>query len=482
MSVSPIIVWFRQDLRINDNAALSAAAATGLPVLPVYILDDDGPGAWKMGGASRWWLHHSLVALGSSLACLGAPLLLRHGASARTLCALARETGARAVLWNRCAEPYWQDQEAILRTQLAEAGIDSASFPGALLFDPDLVRSREGNPIKVFTPFWKACLAAAQPAVPTPAPTVLRGLEVLPPGDALVDWRLLPTAPDWAGGLRTSWQPGEAGAQHRFETFLDRRLGAYGRLRNRPEPAATSQLSPHLHFGEISPRQVWHAVRLRMEMEPAACSGGESFLRELGWREFCQHVLIDQPEMPVLPLQRRFEKFAWVDDPAGLRAWQRGQTGYPIVDAGMRQLWQTGWMHNRVRMIVASFLVKDLLLPWQIGQQWFWDTLVDADLANNAGGWQWVAGCGTDAAPYFRIFNPVLQGEKFDPEGAYVRRWVPEIANLPNAWIHRPWQAPPLIAAEAGIRIGSTYPCPLVDHFEARKRALAAFSRVTQPG
>jgi deoxyribodipyrimidine photo-lyase len=299
-------------------------------------------------------------------------------------------------------------------------------------------------------------------------------LEVPPAGDSADEWNLLPTAPDWAGGLRQAWRPGEGPGRERLEAFVDDDLRAYGRDRDRPEPGATSRLSPYLHFGEVSPRQVWHAVRHRIEADTVSAHGGEAFLRELGWREFCAQVLVDHPHVADEPLQSRFARFPWADDRETLKAWQRGRTGYPIVDAGMCQLWHSGWMHNRVRMVAASFLVKHLLLPWQWGEAWFWDTLVDADIASNAGGWQWVAGCGTDAAPYFRIFNPVLQGEKFDPDGAYVRRWVPELEGLPDRWIHRPWQAPPLELSAAGVRLGATYPAPIVDHALARARALAA--------
>ncbi len=351
-------------------------------------------------------------------------------------------------------------------------------FAASLLFQPDDILSRKREPLRVFTPFWKTCLASEPPAAPLPAPDRLERLNPPPKADALDSWGLRPSKPDWAGGLRETWRPGEAHGLERLRSFLEEGLSDYAKLRNRPEPAATSMLSPYLHFGEISPRQVWHAARMEMDSNPGSHRGGEAFLRELGWRDFCAHLLAREPAMADDPMQPRFERFPWADNPEALTAWQRGRTGYPIVDAGMRQLWHMGWMHNRVRMIAASFLIKDLLLPWQRGEAWFWDTLVDADMANNAGGWQWVAGCGADAAPYFRVFNPVLQGEKFDPDGDYVRRWVPELAGCPNRWIHRPWEAPPLELEAAGIRLGSTYPPPMVDHHSARHRALAAFEAV----
>jgi deoxyribodipyrimidine photo-lyase len=384
-------------------------------------------------------------------------------------------------LFNRHYEPFWRTAEAEVARALARDGVQVEGFDATLLFPPGRIVSRQGASFRVFTPFWTACRQAPPPATPQPAPPRLRPAAGVIAGDDLDAWRLLPGAPDWAAGLRATWTPGEAAAATRLYDFLDTDLPAYGRDRDRPEPAATSRLSPHLHFGEISPGQVWHATMHRVAVAPACAAGGAAFLRELGWREFCFHTLIAAPQLPEMPLQERFARFPWAMDDDALRAWQTGRTGYPIVDAGMRQLWQTGWMHNRVRMIAASFLVKDLLLPWQAGEAWFWDTLVDADLANNAGGWQWVAGCGTDAAPYFRIFNPVTQGEKFDPAGAYVRRWLPELARLPNRWVHRPWMAPPLELAAAGVRLGATYSRPLVDHGVARARALAAFAAIKEP-
>jgi len=471
-----VIVWLRQDLRLADQPALAAAAASGRQVLPVFVLDDGTPGRWRAGGASRWWLHGSLLALADALAERGSRLILRRGASTDVLVALARQTQACAVYWNRHVEPYWRVAEDELARQLAAAGIAMAAFDAQLLFPPGSVRGRSGEVPRVFTPFWRACLGGPPPAAPLPAPTLLNAPPVWPASESLDDWRLRPSRPDWAAGLAAAWTPGEVAARVRLAEFLDERVAAYGDHRNTPSVEGTSRLSPYLHWGEVSARQVWHATRLKADGEPGFGAGSEAFLREIGWREFCAATLLVRPELPEQPLQQRFAGFAWREDADLLRAWNGGRTGYPIVDAGMRELWHTGWMHNRVRMIAASFLTKHLLQPWQAGEAWFWDTLIDADLASNAGGWQWVAGCGVDAAPYFRIFNPVLQGEKFDTDGGYVRRWVPELARLDDRCIHKPWLATPFELAAAGVRIGIDYPAPLVDHGQARDRALAAFA------
>lgn len=477
---APVIVWFRQDLRLADNPALSAAAGTGAPVIPLFVWEDDPADTWPPGAATRWWLHGSLTALAADLAGVGAPLVLRRGSPAAVLDALIAETGAGAVLWNRRYEPAARTRDEAIKATLKARGLRVESFNGALLFEPWTVRTKTGEPYRVFTPFWKACLALPEPPAPLPAPAHLTAPATLPASEDLADWRLLPTAPDWAGGLRETWTPGEAGARRRLADFLGGPVTVYKAERDRPDRESVSRLSPHLHAGEIGPRQVWHAARHAASVFPERAAGVDAFLREVGWREFSVSLLHTLPALPETPLDARFARFPWRDDPAGLAAWQRGLTGYPIVDAGMRQLWHSGWMHNRVRMIAASFLIKDLLIPWQAGQAWFWDTLVDADLANNAASWQWVAGCGADAAPYFRIFNPVLQGEKFDPAGSYVRRWVPELATLPESWLHKPWEAPPAVLAGAGVRLGHTYPRPLVDHAAARERALAALDTIKQ--
>ncbi len=478
----PIVVWLRQDLRLRDNAALAAAVAGGRPVVPVYVLDDVTPGRWAPGGASRWWLHGSLEALDQDIAERGGRLVLRRGRAVEQILEVAAACEAAAVYWNAHVEPFWTAAEADLARALADRGLAGRSFPGSLLFAPGAITAAGGEPHKVFTPFWKACLAAIDedrgPGEPAPGPERLPAPAAVVPGERLGDWALRPSRPDWAAGLRDAWTPGEAAAHSRLDAFLGALLASYETLRNRPEPAATSRLSPHLHFGEVTARQVWFATRHIMQSRSGVARGAHAFLRELGWREFMSHTLARAPELPDRPLQSRFAAFPWRDDPEALDAWQQGRTGYPIVDAGMRQLWRTGWMHNRVRMITASFLIKHLLQPWQAGEAWFWDTLVDADLASNAGGWQWVAGCGTDAAPYFRIFNPTLQAEKFDPDGAYVRRWVPELAALPDRWLHKPCEAPEGVRADAGVRLGEDYPPPIVDHMAARKRALAAFDQV----
>ena len=473
----PVILWLRQDLRLADNPALRDVAAAHA-VIPVFIDDAEAGGRWAPGGASRWWLHHSLHSLGADLAKLGSQLILRRGPSQRVLEDLVDRTGADTVVWNRQYEPWATARDTAIKAGLKARGISVQSHNAALLHEPWTIRTKDDRPYQVYSPFWRACRASGEPPRPQGGPKALIAPDQWPQSDRLDDWRLLPTEPDWAEGLRETWTPGEAGAINRLDTFLDRALNAYKSDRNRPDLDATSGLSPHLHFGEIGPRQVWHAARARMEQAGTAEDQAEHFLKELVWREFSHHLLFHFPDLPEAPLNQRFAAFPWADDDALLRAWQRGRTGYPIVDAGMRQLWHTGWMHNRVRMIVASFLVKDLLIPWQAGEEWFWDTLVDADLANNAASWQWVAGCGADAAPYFRVFNPVLQGQKFDPQGGYVRHWVPEIAGLPDRWIHSPWEAPETALAEAGIQLGRTYPRPIVDHGTARRNALAAFEAI----
>ncbi len=477
-SRSPLILWFRQDLRLNDNPAVAAAAFCGRPVLPLYILDT-APHARQLGGASMWWLHHSLAALAADLKRrYGLELILRRGDAAQVLPALVRETGAAAVYWNRCYEPAAITRDTALKAALKADGIAAETFNASLLFEPWQVKTQTGGWFKVYSPFWRACRALPAPGAPTRAPQTLHGFTEPVRSDRLDEWRLLPHKPDWAGGLRAAWQPGEAGAAKRLRDFLDRALQGYADGRDRPDHALTSRLSSHLHFGEIGPRQVWQAVQMAAGQNGAAARNAEKFLSEIGWREFSHHLLFHFPDLPKRNFRADFDAFPWQEDAALLRRWQTGQTGYPIVDAGMRELWQTGWMHNRVRMIVASFLVKHLRQHWRHGEAWFWDTLVDADLANNAANWQWVAGSGADAAPYFRIFNPILQGEKFDPDGAYVRRWLPALAGLPEKYIHKPWLAPATVLRDAGLRLGQDYPQPLVDHDAARKAALAAFAQL----
>ena len=479
-SKNVVIHWFRRDLRLADNAALHAAAQTGAQVVPVYVLDDDAPGTIAPGAASRWWLHGSLDALGTDLRAIGARLILRRGDPVACLMALVAETGAAAIHFSRGYEPREREREVELKAACARAGIALRRFGGGALFEPEVIGTRTGEPYRVFTPFWRSCLEAGPLGSPLPAASSLAVPSRWPASERLADWRLLPAKPEWAGGLRSAWQPGEAGAVARLTTFLDAPVATYAGDRDRPDRAGTSRLSPHLHFGEISPRQCWHAARTMAAAEPGTERGIASFLREIGWREFSIHLLFHWPAIIDRPFREDFTQFPWSEDATAnarhLAAWQRGRTGYPIVDAGMRELWQTGWMHNRVRMIVASFLAKHLLIPWQSGARWFLDTLVDADLASNQTSWQWVAGSGADAAPYFRVFNPILQGAKFDPDGAYVKRFIPEIARLPAAHIHAPWEAPRDVLAAAGVVLGKTYPSPIVDHPAGRARALAAYS------
>ncbi len=476
------LVWFRQDLRLQDNPALHAALARGGAVIPVYILDDAGEGRWAPGGASRWWLQHSLAALDTALRERGLRLVLARGDAETVLRDLIKQTGATALHWNRRYEPASIARDAAVKTALGAGGVEVKSSAASVLFEPHTVKNKTGGPFQVFTPFWKHCLTLEVPEpVKLPAGP-WRAPEKWPRSLALDELGLLPRIP-WDEGFRPVWQPGEAGAAKRLKHFLARAVEEYADERNRPDKDGTSALSPHLHFGEISPRQIWAAVRALSKDTGVFPSsrGAQVFLSEVGWREFAYHLLYHFPHTPEAPLRAEFAAFPWRTDAAQLRAWQRGQTGYPIVDAGMRQLWATGWMHNRVRMIVASFLVKHLRLSWQEGAAWFWDTLVDADLAANTLGWQWTAGCGADAAPYFRIFNPILQGLKFDPNGDYVRRWVPELGRLSSELIHQPWTATPLELRAAGVTLGENYPAPMVDHGAARDAALAALESIRKP-
>ncbi len=473
------IVWFRQDLRLADNPALLAAIRHGGPVFPVFIWEPEEEGTWQLGGASRWWLHQSLGELDASLRKLGSRLILRRGPTLESLRELVEQTGATAVFWNRRYEPAAIARDTIVKTALQSDGTVVESFNGSLLFEPWTVKTQQNRPFQVFTPFWKACLSRGEPEPSLDAPTQVMSPRQWPASMMLRNLGLEPKI-DWTQGLKTSWRPGEAGAAECLRRFLDNALRDYAEERNRPDHSGTSRLSPHLHFGEISVRQIWSALHAQRPLQNG--SDFRVFASELGWREFAHHLLFHFKQTPEEPLRKEFSAFPWQDDCGSLRAWLRGRTGYPIVDAGMRELWHTGWMHNRVRMIAASFLVKDLRIPWQKGAAWFWDTLVDADLANNTLGWQWSAGCGADAAPFFRIFNPVTQGEKFDPNGDYVRRWIPELCEVPNKWIHKPWEAPSSVLADAGVELGTTYPRPIVDHAEARSRTLELWKKMTRPG
>lgn len=472
------IVWFRLDFRLADNYALQAAVERGA-VLPVFIQAPEAEAPWQPGRASQWWLHQTLRALDTNLREAGARLVIRRGPALETLRTLAKEIGATAVFWNRRYEPAVVLRDAKVNEALRGDGLKVESFNAALLQEPWTIRNQSDRPFQVFTPFWKHCLNASDPAAPLPAPKKIPAPAKWPKSLALDELELEPKI-NWAEGLRTAWQPGEPGAATKLRQFLSQAFADYSEQRNRPDLTGTSRLSPHLHFGEISPRQIWHGLRglaAKRGWAPAAWRHSQ-FLAEAGWREFAHHLLFHFPHTPAEPLRPQFKNFPWRQDAALLRAWQAGRTGYPVVDAGMRELWTTGWMHNRVRMIAASFLVKDLLLPWPDGARWFWDTLVDADLAQNTLGWQWTAGCGADAAPYFRIFNPVSQGEKFDPNGDYVRRWCPELAKLAPEWIHQPHAAPREVLEAAGVVLGRTYPEPVVQHAAARAAALAAFAQI----
>ncbi|MDQ0663688.1 deoxyribodipyrimidine photo-lyase [Arthrobacter ulcerisalmonis] len=463
------LVWLRDDLRLDDNPALNAAAGLGLPLTVVYVLDAESPGVRPLGGATRWWLHHSLASLASALEARGSGLLLRQGPAERVIKDVVAETGAAHLFWNRRYGMPERTIDAAVKGWAGENGLAASSFQANLLFEPWTVKTGSGGPYKVFTPFWRACLAGQDVRDPLEPPARIPG----PPqhgrpqaGDDLDSWQLLPSSPDWSGGLAATWTPGEEGALHRLEEFLDGPAEEYGTGRNLPGIEGTSRLSPHLRFGEVSPFRVWREIRSRFPQKVPADVG--IFRSELGWREFCWQLLYNNPELATRNYRPEFDRFAWQQPGRDeLAAWQQGRTGYPLVDAGMRQLWRTGWMHNRVRMAAASFLVKNLLADWRIGEEWFWDTLVDADAASNPANWQWVAGSGADASPYYRIFNPVTQSKKFDTGGRYLREFIPELANLDNKAIHEPWKA------EA-----PDYPEPLVDLPESRERALAAYQQL----
>jgi len=475
----PAVVWFRDDLRLTDNPALTAASASEAAVIGVYVFDSKAEPR-SLGAASRWWLHAALEGLATDLATHGVPLLILAGPHLETMTRLIDHLDAASVHWSRRYDAAGVAIDSALKAHWRAQGRSAHSHKASLLYEPWDVRGRSGDPLRVFTPFWRAARAIGEPGSPLPVPTGLRGARLADTESLgnvpLPALGLRPTRPDWAGGLRATWTPGEAGARSRCDTFLTTGLDGYGDGRNRPDRPMTSALSPFLRFGHISPRQLWHATGTAVQSGASAASDGDvaKFRAELGWREFSYSLLFHHAALHQRSVQPRFDAFPWRDDPAGLRAWQRGLTGYPLVDAGMRQLWTTGWMHNRVRMVAASFLIKHLLVDWRLGEEWFWDTLVDADPASNPASWQWVAGSGADAAPYYRIFNPVLQGETYDPKGEYVRRYVPELARLPAGLIHRPWTATPAELRAAGVVLGETYPRPIVDHAAARARALAA--------
>jgi deoxyribodipyrimidine photo-lyase len=445
----PIIVWFRNDLRLADHQALTAAALKG-PVVPLYIYSEEEEGEWPLGGASKVYLHDALIALKQSIP----ELLILEGRSLDVLLQVAEATGAKGVYWGRRYEPFSIARDSQVKEALKKKSLEAVSFNHSLLLEPWNILNKSKEPYTVFTPYYKAVLRELEVAKPLPIPQFVCFNHPIPSDDL----KLLPKV-HWDRTIHSSWKAGETQAVLHLKAFCEGHLHDYEQTRNYPAiDQGVSHLSPALHFGEISPRTIWHRV--------SQSKDGEPYLRQLVWRDFAHYLLYHFPHTDLHPLRKLFEAFPWHSDEAKWEAWKKGRTGYPFVDAGMRELWATGWMHNRVRMVVASFLVKDLLLPWQQGARYFWDTLVDADLANNTFGWQWSAGCGADAAPYFRIFNPTLQGEKFDPEGDYIRKWVPELKQMPSRWIHQPHTAP--TRAEE-------YPLPIVDHAKAKEAALAAF-------
>jgi deoxyribodipyrimidine photo-lyase len=466
--MSTAVVWFRRDLRLTDNPALGMACRAHARVICVYVHAPGEEAPWQPGAASRWWLHHSLRALDADLRRRGATLHILRGSSRVELTRLLATTGAQALYFNRLHEPASIARDRALEQVMRERGVDVHACNANLLFEPWRLRTGQGEPYRVFTPFWRNLRAHLLPAPPLSAPARIALVDA-GGGLSVTALGLLPTI-GWDAGLRSQWQPGERGAQALLDRFVDGALSGYRDARDVPGEDSTSRLSPHLHFGEIGPRQiVWRLLGPGRAFAERALSSREAFLRELGWREFSQHLLYHFPHSAERNLNPQFDAFAWAAaDAASLERWQRGRTGIPIVDAGMRQLWRSGWMHNRVRMIVASLLTKNLRLHWLHGARWFWDTLVDADLANNTQGWQWTAGCGADAAPYFRIFNPVSQGERFDPDGVYVRHWVEELRDAPAASIHQPWRDPVLLRA-------SGYPKPMLDLRATREAALAAY-------
>jgi len=476
-SSSPSIVLFQNDLRLADNPALSAAVRRKQPLMCLYVWNPKATGYGMPGAASRWWLHHSLQSFSGQLKAAGNDLTIRMGKIIEILSNLLREFPKSHVFWNQSCEPDGQEIERDLLTFLTAEKVEAHGFHGNTLVDPSTILTQAHSPYRVFTPFWKRLQSTFRSSPPLPAP---RKLPPQPSGTLnsvpLDSLQLLPEI-DWTQGLRESWTPGEQGAQTALRKFLRNPAKFYAMDRDRPDLPHTSRMSPHLHFGEMSPGKLWYAIQQAKQKTRNVRDrkSYETYLRQIAWREFARYLLFYFPYTVHEPLSTDYQAFPWRNETDSLRTWEQGLTGFPIVDAGMRELWHTGWMHNRVRMITASFLTKDLLLPWQKGATWFWDTLVDADLANNTLGWQWVAGCGADASPFFRIFNPITQGMKFDPDGRYIRKWVPELADVPSPWIHQPWEAPPDLLAEANISLGKTYPQPMIAHAAARNRALLAY-------
>lgn len=473
-SQSPVIVWFRQDLRIADNPALVHAVASSKPVLALYVHDEFSSGLRSMGGAQKWWLHHSLGSLGNDLQKLGCPLIFKSGSAADVIDTIAAENNADMVVWNRRYGAAEQSIDAAIKASFKASGKTALSFDGLLLHEPALVKTKSDAPYRVYTPFWKNLVAGDPPRPPLAPPQKIVAAKTETVSDRLDDWNLLPRNPDWSGGIAEEWTPGEPAAHEQARRFFAEDLKVYQTARDLPGQDRTSRVSPYLRFGEISPHQLWAFANARPTTAPD--KDRMVWSKEIVWREFSYHLLHHWPDLAQTNFNRKFDAFPWQLDATSLSAWQKGMTGYPIIDAGMRQLWQTGWMHNRVRMIVGSFLVKHLRIDWREGEQWFWDTLVDGDPASNPAQWQWVAGCGADAAPYFRIFNPILQTQKFDPDGTYIHRYVPELAKLPPEYLSAPWDAPTQALEQAGVRLGETYPLPIVDHKTAREQALEALN------
>lgn len=463
--MSIALVWFRQDLRCHDNPAFATACNQHQFVIPLYIHDEQ---TLPLAGAQKWWAHHSLSTLDKKLREHGLHLVLRRGNPHELLAQLVSAYHIDAVYWNRCYEPAAIARDKSIKEMLNNQRVKVTGSNGSLLNEPWEIKNKSGDYFKVFTPFWKHCLQ--KNSVPPPLINYGNPQPIPVPGDRLDDWNLLPEKINWAAEFDQYWQPGEEGAQQKLDSFVRHHLHGYKNARDFPAIDATSKLSPHLHFGEISPWQIRRAIDVAMLDKDIDSGSAECFLSELGWREFSYHLLYHFPALPESNFKPQFNNFCWNNDADLFMRWQKGLTGFPIVDAGMRELWRTGYMHNRVRMITASFLTKDLLIDWRLGAAWFLTTLVDADLANNSASWQWVAGSGADAAPYFRIFNPVLQSEKFDPHGEYIRRWVPELARVSDKWIHQPWRAP--------LTSGLDYPAPVVDHAKARALALMNYQKI----
>ncbi len=473
------VVWFRDDLRIADHPAFFHAAKSGEPIMALYILDEKSDGLRPLGSAQKWFLYHALKSLDESLGKIGGCLHLRSGKSREIIREIINNENIGAVHWNRRCGKAELEIDAGLKAELQSVGVVVNSFQGNLLHEPYTTKTGSGGPYRVYSPFWRSLIASGEPRAPFPAPEEIISYNprnAALPLDAL---QLLPTSPDWAKGWSRIWNPSEKGAAERFDDFVANGIHGYKEGRDFPDRDNISRLSPFLRFGLISPYQVWHGIRHHEAADTVSNTDSEKFLKELAWREFSYHLLFHFPDIGWKNFQERFDEFPWrADGHEHLEAWQRGMTGYPIIDAGMRELWQTGYMHNRVRMVVGSFLVKHLLIDWRQGEKWFWDTLVDGDPANNPASWQWIAGCGADAAPYFRVFNPMLQGNKFDSDGEYVRKYVPELSKLPNQFIHAPFDVQPEILKQYGVTLGKTYPHPIVDHTRGRDRALEAFKEL----